>query len=177
MFGWLVTWAVKESQREESAESKGFIFTFPREGKGSCGGMHQHQPWGVGWGCELLLGDGGGCRAGCFSWSCVGRSVFRCHLWVLGAVVGCGLGCPVSWVPQSLCLQGASSNFLVLRIKAYKKNQGQSCLMGSSQLWERGPENVTFECGLEKNHLNQDGMEMGEVRKSFLENLVPFFFK
>lgn len=47
------------------AESKGFIFAFPREGKGWCGGMHLS-------GGVRALGFywvWGGWRAGCFSWA------------------------------------------------------------------------------------------------------------
>ena len=45
--------------------------------------------------------------------------------------------------PELLCLQGASSNFLALRIKAHEKRR-VSHAGGSSQLWGRGPQKVAF---------------------------------
>ena len=64
----------------------------------------------------------GGCKAGCFSWAATCFNViFGCR-----AQSGhCGL-VDVVWCvlfrkfPELLCLQDASSNFLVLRTKAHK---------------------------------------------------------
>ena len=44
---------------------------------------------------------------------------------------------------EPLHLQDASSNFLVLRIKAHT-TIGVSYALGSSQLWKRGPDKVAF---------------------------------
>ena len=50
---------------------------------------------------------------------------------------------PVLWVPRASVPSGASSNFLVLRIKAHKTIR-VSHAWGPSQLWERGPEKGAF---------------------------------
>ena len=60
-----------------------------------------------------------------------------------GAVGLCGLVCLFHKFPEPLSLQGTSSNFLVLRIKAHKTIR-VSHAWGSSQFWERGPEKVAF---------------------------------
>ena len=80
-----------------------------------------------GGGFELLSSSRGGCRTGRCSWSCIGCSLFHCYLWVQGLVVEV---CPVLFrtFSEPLHLQGASSNFLVLRIKAHKTSQ--SCFRG-----------------------------------------------
>ena len=115
------------------------MFTFPREGKSwvwKCTSTHRHQ--GVGALTFYLVK--GPLQNRMFQLGC---NLFRCYLWVQDPVV------LVVWYvlfykfPELLSLQGASSNFLALRIKAHKTIK-VSHAQGSSQLWERGPEKVAF---------------------------------
>ena len=67
--------------------------------------------------------------------------IFGCRVLLLRSgmfwhVLFCGF-------PEPLSLQGSSSNFLVLRIKAHKTIR-VSPAWRSSQLWETGPEKVAF---------------------------------
>ena len=116
-----VTPVVKEFTKRESAGSKVFIHS-PREETGLA---WRDTPATTCKGFELLLGNWGGCGAGCFSWSCIGYSLFWCYL---------RLQCPgiavwhtwSSKFSEPLCLQGASRNFLALRIEPHKTRVGQA---------------------------------------------------
>ena len=129
MLGWSVTWALKEFTKR-SAESKGFILLFQERERARCREMHQHQHqhWGVG--AASLLGNG----------VFVDQDVSVWPQLVSMLSLGAGSDCPVLVVsfvlfckfPEPLCLQGISSNFLVLRIKAYKTIRVSHALWGPS---------------------------------------------